>query len=467
MSFGDISSHRLENFDEDFEDDNNLITRAGDLKTNFVYFSLFYSIVHASVDSVLAYATAELGKSLGAYGGFTLYIFYTFSALLLAKPFLSFFDSKFCVLCGLLGTLFYVCGFFVSIIFPALSWYIFISGAAIGGMGAGLLWTAQGAYYSINTEEYSKLNNENRIEVSHTLAAIFAGLYLGSDAIFKFFATIWYVIQEKTENTFSWKILLFGFYTLLALISTILFKMRILKLNSKDIPPIHSYENLLFDISLQVFSVSNYILKVRNLQLLLPFQVTFGFAAGMVNGYMNGVVVKDSLGDGYIGLFSGLITLIAALIAYPCEYYSNKYKNGALHIIILGASLFGFNGFMVSLMPKYIISNIACILLFYLSFGIARGIWENTNKAIVNNLFVIPDAKEGAFASIYFASGLSGALGFLFFRYLSHETIGLISIICSVISIICFFFLYKINKGDLYSEGSKHQMSRLSTSDEE
>jgi hypothetical protein len=57
---------------------------------------------HHSV-GCLAFATAELGASLGGYSGFMLYIFYTITALLFVKPFLRLLHSKYGVQIGMLG----------------------------------------------------------------------------------------------------------------------------------------------------------------------------------------------------------------------------------------------------------------------------------------------------------------------------------------------------------------------------
>jgi fucose permease len=54
------------------------------------------------------------------------------------------------VLYGLCGLLCYVTSFFLAFIFPSVAYEVFIIGACIGGLGAGILWTSQGEYYSIN-----------------------------------------------------------------------------------------------------------------------------------------------------------------------------------------------------------------------------------------------------------------------------------------------------------------------------
>lgn len=113
------------------------------LYANFIGFCMLFSISHATVDAVLAYTTAELGSLIGSDSGFTLYIVYTFSALLLAKPTLRTVGPKYGVAIGLCCLLFYVGAFLLALLMPANAFGIFISGAAVGGVGAGVLWTSQ------------------------------------------------------------------------------------------------------------------------------------------------------------------------------------------------------------------------------------------------------------------------------------------------------------------------------------
>lgn len=114
---------------------------------NFALFCLSFSICHATVDGVLAVASTELGPKLGSFSGFVLYIFYTFSSLFLCKPFLGYFSSKLGVFVGLSGMLCYVSAFLLAIFFKPYATPIFLTGAAFGGIGAGILWTSQSSYY--------------------------------------------------------------------------------------------------------------------------------------------------------------------------------------------------------------------------------------------------------------------------------------------------------------------------------
>jgi hypothetical protein len=100
---------------------------------NYLLFCILFSITHATVDAVLAFSSAELGTGLGSSAGFSLYIGYTVSALLFAKPVLNQLESKNSVLLGLTGLLLYVLSFFIAVWIPNIS-FVFIIGASLGGI---------------------------------------------------------------------------------------------------------------------------------------------------------------------------------------------------------------------------------------------------------------------------------------------------------------------------------------------
>ena len=132
FNFQNKATHREEESEE-----------AGDLYFNFISFSVLYSITHACVDAVLAFSVAELGSRVGSFGGFSLYICYTLSALFIARPILLHVNSKTVVLFGLAALLVYVLSFFIAIMDDSSAETVFVIGSCIGGLGAGCLWTAQ------------------------------------------------------------------------------------------------------------------------------------------------------------------------------------------------------------------------------------------------------------------------------------------------------------------------------------
>jgi hypothetical protein len=103
--------------------------------------------------------------------------------------------------------------------------FVFVTGAAIGGMGAGILWTSQGSYYTINAEIYSRLSFLPEVLVLNNFAAIFSIFYLSFETGFKVLATLVFYYNEKEDNgpSYSWRPVVFGLYTVSAFIAVVSF----------------------------------------------------------------------------------------------------------------------------------------------------------------------------------------------------------------------------------------------------
>jgi MFS family permease len=201
--------------------------------------------------------------------------------------------------------------------------------------------------------------------------------------------------------------------------------------------------------SFNAFAVVEAIVFTPKLQLLLPFQISFGFSAGLIQTYINGVIVKDYIGEGYIGLFAGIVTLTAFIIAQPLAIISNTPAFGKELIMTVGGLSFAIGGLLLLLLPDKLIASWPIIILYYIIHGIARGIWENTNKAVVAEFFSASSTRDSAFASIYFASGLSGAIGFVSYQFMSRKTIAVVNSAVGTFSIFAFLLASRMHKRSL------------------
>lgn len=458
------------------------------LLRNFVLFCLLFSIAHATVDGVLAFSAAELGASLGSDGSSSLYFFYTFSALLFAKPALRAFGAKRVVLLGLVGLLCYVSSFFLALCVPGTS-SVFLLGASIGGIGAGFLWTAQGSYYSINARAYAFANNDADSSAAlANFASIFASSYLLLETLFKLFATIIYLAKDRQG---SWKAVVFGSYVTAAFCAIVAFSVCVknLALHQRgtsmaqdhpiDVPPtedgrgafksISSFDEpvrvhvqaageelsdslLMLGTSVLLPStlwedasaVGRALLKSRRLQLLMPYQICFGLSSGFVNSYVMAKVVAVYLGDGYIGLYSALATLTAVILSWPYARMATSMAHGKYYIMIVGGACFVFGGLSVLCLTDAQMSSWPFLTLYFVIYGAARSAWESTNKAVVAQYFDRDEKlKESAFAAVYFCSGLAGAFGFFFYKFLTRTQLAAINTVVPLVALASYHFSHR------------------------
>jgi hypothetical protein len=76
------------------------------------------------------------------------------------------------------------------------------------------------------------------------------------------------------------------------------------------------------------------------------------------------------------------------------------------------------------------------MVVYFVVLGASRGVWENTNKAVIAESFNDVDFRETAYAAIYFSSGLAGAVGFSLALIISMDDFAIMLIAISVCSLI-------------------------------
>ena len=69
-------------------------------------------------------------------------------------------------------------------------------------------------------------------------------------------------------------------------------------------------------------------------------------------------------------------------------------------------------------------------------FGMGRGSWENTNKAVIADLYVdTPEQSTSAFANVNFSGGISGAFAYLIFGLCSRGVMATIVVVIAILAI--------------------------------
>lgn len=196
-------------------------------------------------------------------------------------------------------------------------------------------------------------------------------------------------------------------------------------------------------------SVLQAIHRDRILQLMIPYQICFGLSAGFIGYYVNKYVVADELGDGYIGGLTAMSTFIAALSSYVFAGISNLSNGrGKWHVMVFGALCFAVGGLWPLILTDKELSKWKYIVFYYSFHGAARGCWESTNKAIIAEYYPDANERETAFAAVYFTSGLSGAMGYYFYKYMTRQQMVLLNVIVPIIALISYHYsdrLFYIN----------------------
>jgi MFS family permease len=425
-------------------------SEVSDLYRNFLTMCAAFALNHGSVTSCLAYATAELGNSLGGVGSGVLYVCYALTAFLLAKPVVSMVGPKTGLLIGVAGYCVYIGGFLFAVLVPALSWPVFILACAIGGVAGGLLWPSQGRYFARNAKLYSELSRIPVDQVNSTFAGIFAANYLGFEMVTKVLATVIFVVAPDMADY-----LVFTVYTIIAVASV----FSILSL--RDLSEYGTWDFSITAVSTQVFSVATLVTDDLRLMLMIPFQVAFGFCSSFVPYYVLGTVIAGSsqLGTTWVGLLSAIIVATGAVTAIPSAFLANKL--GKPIVMTIGGVCLSFAGFVFFFLSDTQLGTWALIIPYLIIYGFGRGTWENTNKAVIADLFSdAPEHSTSAFAAVSFSNGFAGAIGYFTFSSISRDAMASVVTVASVIAIVCYWVVAYMHSHNLDFTSSRARIGK-------
>lgn len=372
---------------------------------NFVRMAILFSANHGCTVACLALATARLGN-VGAWQSGMLYIAYTASALLGATYITKQLGSRNAIMTGMGLYCVYVACFLVATVFEGIARGAALLGAAIGGVGGGFLWTAQGAYFGQAAEEHARwLQQDVKLSTSY-FASIFAFVYLAEEVVLRLLST---ALLET--GRISWSAI-FGVYTTVTVVSTL------------GMVLVHNYPNTNESSVSAFYKVTAAAQLLRadpKMKYMIGLNAAFGLAGAFLNSYVNGEVVRVALNDPdskYVGGLSSLVAVVAAAASLGLSRVAQRYGKGI--ILIGGALCFIGVAFPFIMQPNAAKWGWSGLIMVYSMQGLGRATFESTLKATFADYFAYE--KEGAFANIILQNGLSSAIGYvLSFRLLCKE----------------------------------------------
>lgn len=435
------------------------------LFVNFVVMALCFSINHGTVGALINLSTSLLGTGLGSVNLGTLWFMYVLTALTLATTIIGMFGAKGGLIAGTGGYCVYVFSFALAALVSATppteaelianpdscvaagaaamgpgppsgsSWCaltrvdmnadpppvpscecqatslvktVSLVGAMFGGIAAGFLWTAQGAYFARNAELYAeaggRIFGSDTTEVTTARAtglfsSIFAALYLSFEVVMKLLSSL---LPAPVQ---------LPFYALAAASSAA--GLVLIRALPPAAPPVQK------PLLQKIGTASSLLVSYRPIQLLAPTEMVFGFSAAMMNAWVNGELVscaQGCVGGHYIGYFGTLTTVVAALASFCAGWYTTQKEGGVFRgktpVMLGGNGAFGLLGLIVLLFPvASFYGSFAMLVPLYLLQGIGRGIFESTNKAVIADY--CPGARsEAGFASFVILSGAASTIMF-------------------------------------------------------
>lgn len=372
---------------------------------NFLRMAILFSANHGCTVACLSLATARLG-SVGAWQSGILYITYTSSSLLGATYITKRIGSRNAIMAGMGLYCAYVACFLVANLFSKIETAAALIGAAIGGVGGGFLWTAQGAYFTQASEEHARYLQQDMKASTSSFAGTFAFVYLAEEVFLRLLSTLLLETGHVTWNV------IFGVYTTVAIVSTL---GMLLVYNY----PTNNESGV--SVFYKVTSAAQLLWKDPKMKYMIGLNSSFGFAGAFLNSYVNGEVVRLALNDPdsrYVGGLSSLTAIVAAGASLGLSRVAQRYGKGI--VLVGGALCFAGVAFPFLLQPNATAWGWFGLVVVYSLQGLGRATFESTLKATFADYFSYE--KEGAFANIILQNGLSSAIGYvLSFRLICQD----------------------------------------------
>jgi MFS family permease len=364
---------------------------------NFVLFSVLVAAVPSAALACLALASARLGSILGSWQSSVLYITYTSSAVLgLTSWTGKRLGSKRAVTVGMILFGAYVASFGLSTVHPQFAQAWALSGAALGGVGAGVLWTSQGVYFTQASEDYSLRVGQNWEASTSLLGGIFAFVFLGEETVLNLLSTFMIRVLKV-----SWEAV-FVIYSCIVIVAIM------------GMYRVHEYPTV-FDDSTQPCSTFtatvSLLLRDAKMKYMIGLNAAFGFSGAFLNSFVSGEVVPMALQDSnssYVGVLVALHGGVAALASIGFSRMAQHTGKGP--ILILGAVAFALVALPFLCRPALESWNWQLLVAVYSLQGIGRATFEGTLKATFADYFSYE--KEGAFANIILQNGLASGIGY-------------------------------------------------------
>ena len=398
-------------------------------RRNFAGFAACFAANHAAGLACLALAAAsELGESAAAEQTAALYLAYTLAALLFAAPLTRRLGSKRAAVAGAALFCAYVGCFWVALVafsdadeeedvptdnnsgsdnsYRNNGIPVLVLGAALGGAGAGVAWTAQGVYFAETAQLLSspEVGATSLQRATGRLAAVFACAVLSAETALDVLAT---VLVEWCGVPWS---VVFALYSLVAVGSVVWMQLYVLEYNTAAAAQRHQSPHDQDETAWhKVTAALRLLVTDSKMKYMLGFNAAFALAGAFLNSFVSGEVVEAVTGDSsYVGLLVAIHGVVAAL----CSLAFGRLPERKGRILVAGSLAFAAVALPFVLRPSYARWSWPLLVFVYVMEGVGRATFEGTLKAIFADYFCYE--KEGAFANIILQYGLTSSAAYFF-----------------------------------------------------
>lgn len=424
-------------------------------RNNFLRMSLLTVIATAAAEIPMGFAAVILEPAVGRIGTAVLFLCMVFSSFLVAPVVVAKLGSKTALVCGVALQSLYIIGFAIASFLPkggSDQTFVFICSSAFSGIGAGVLWTAQGAFFvdssatvaihdhktesddlflptkcssgsrqslvragtmpllvksrkkrnhaviqpgfAVALAEYRGEMSDHGKEVTSELASTWASLFLAMDLAMKLLCTL-------TQGVLC-AVPLKHVFVLLASLSTLSTLGLLLFVNAPERRPKAQAQ----DLSKRMEAAVK-LWKRSAVWLLAPMNVAFGLSGGLINGVVNPrfVVHNPCYGKASLGALMAGTSIVAMFGSMLQKPLAAKFGLGAGFVV--GGVAFGTLSFLVIFFTPSEANNFwgYGLIVLYVLHGTGRSIYESSVRSVFAEVFV--GEAVGAFANCLLQTGLA------------------------------------------------------------
>jgi len=396
-----------------------------DLQRQFTIVATLFALNHGTVTTPLVYATSTLRDTAAYNGNALLYVATLVSSLFCGPGVVGKLGAKRALMLSMVLYTLYVLLFALAANVctgplqnealacddEALQAALFIFGSMLGGLGAGIMWTTQGVFFADYAQAIAQDTGAEVSAKTGELGGWFGVVYLGFEVLSKLAATL-------CEKGFGLqpRMFFFGFAVVAAATVVGLFLTNMRSATGSGgacTAKLLQAVQLFPDPKIWLLSFTN---------------LTFGFAAAFLNGYVNQNYTKVQLSTGLIGFLAAITATVAATGSHLFSRVSQKTGKGP--VVLLGSLCFLLIPFCVL---TFDVSDWGYgLVIFYVLQGLGRAVYESTNKAVFADFF--PQNAPGAFANCIMQSSLSMALCFFFTQFWGPYVIATLIVVFGVLT---------------------------------
>jgi hypothetical protein len=471
-NYNSISAERSLHLPSKEESPATIETKTQRIKHSFYWFSLIASLNHALNYVVNAYSSTLLPDHLA---GVTLglnWCLNSVSGLTVATPAVTALGFRNAMIVSFWGYAFQIGTLYLCVVQPDIRWPVGLAGAVVAGFTSAIWWTAQGVCFEltcnkINEQSESNLDsiNGSMNDIRSNLSATWTIIYQSAD-IFVFLTLSLIPLLGKVSIT---SVLLALFF--LGVVTALLgFSMN--DLGDKG----HGSDR--GSLFASIVAVPSQFIHDCRATLLAPFVFGFGITTAMFSYYLNDEAISESnnLGPLTLGLLEAFSYFIATISAYPYAYVSKKYSGGQHWVIQFGSLNFMLSGALVFALTNAEIGTWQNILIIKGIYGLGRGVFEGSCRAVYAELFIGKDLST-AFSAQTLLAGFSGGICYFIYGQLSRKAIAMITVVNGIVAIVFYALLLtmdyhqpqswhalgvrlvEISQGKFYSDHSKSNIA--------